>query len=67
MSALFFFGGRVAQILGARSTKFCTVTPNVSLSSVWRFVHVTILVPINLRLFLDFWKTPGLIAEMKGR
>jgi hypothetical protein len=67
MSALFLFEGRVAQILDARSTKFCTVTPKVCLSSVRSFVHVTILVLINLKLFLDFWKPRGLVAEMKGR
>lgn len=54
MSALFLFEGRVAQILGARSTKFCSVTPKVCLSSVRSFVHVIILVLINLKLLLDF-------------
>lgn len=40
----------------AVETKFCTVVPNMCGSSVWSLLHVTLLMPGILRLFLDFWK-----------
>jgi hypothetical protein len=39
----------------ARTTKFCTVAPNICGSSVWNFLHVTILVPRILRWLLNFF------------
>ena len=38
------------------ATQFCTVVPNICGSSVWNFLHVTILAPRILRWLLDFWK-----------
>jgi hypothetical protein len=38
------------------ATKFCTVAPNVCGSSVWNFLHVTLLAFRILTLLLDFGK-----------
>jgi hypothetical protein len=40
----------------ALATKFCTVATDICLSSIRNLLRVTILVPRNLRWFLDFWK-----------
>jgi len=40
----------------ARATKFCLVVHNISASSVWSSLHVTLLVSEILRWLLKFWK-----------
>jgi len=35
-------------------TKFCMVASNISLSSVWNMLHITLLAPRILRWFLYF-------------
>jgi hypothetical protein len=39
----------------ARATKLSTVAPNICGSSVWNFLHVTLLAPRILRWLLDFF------------
>jgi len=37
-----------------RATKFCTVAPNICVSSIWKLHHVNLLSPRILRWLLDF-------------
>ena len=39
----------------AQVTKFCRVVPNICGSSVWHLLHVILLAPTILRLYLNFW------------
>lgn len=38
------------------ATKFCMVMPNTCGCSAWNLLHISLLVPTNLRWLLDFWK-----------
>jgi len=46
----------------AWATKFYMVVRNISASSVWSSLHVTLLVSAILRWLLEFWKICGPLA-----
>jgi len=52
-----------------KASKFWSVTPNISASSVWKLLHIAVLAPRNLRCCLDFWKiyAPLLYIHLKLR